>query len=75
MKYHEVVERVRRVINSCETIEQLKVAGKYSVLLIVKQFKKSDGDDLSDYFANRKKEEEMVSWLKMLVRKQKLAIK
>jgi len=74
MRYCEVVERIRRVVTSCDTIEQLKVAGKYSVLLIMKYCKKVSGDDLSEYFVKRAKEDELVSWLNVIVKKQKLSI-
>jgi hypothetical protein len=74
MKYHYVVDRIRKVVYSCKNTDQLNVAVKYAVLLIVNHFKNGGGDDLSDYVTRRKKEDEMVSWLKMLIRKQKVII-
>jgi len=71
MKYHEVAERVRKVICSCKTIDQLKVAARYSVILICDKFKRNNGEPFSVYLSNRIKEKEMISWTKTLIKDQK----
>ena len=75
MKYHSLVNKVRKVVRSCENIGQLEVAGRYSVLLICDNFKRLDTDNTHSYYAKRKKEEEIISWLKVLIRSQKVKMK
>lgn len=74
--YNFALNRIRKVVKSCETQEQLEVAGKYSKLLIFEYGYQTftGGEDLSAYFKVRRKKEEMISWLKMLIKTQKMKL-
>ena len=78
MKYELsfVLDRLRKVVYGCKSTEQLVCAGNYGVLLICKHtYHREDGFfDLSEYFEQREKRRDLISWLKVIVKKQKVKI-
>jgi len=66
MKYNQIVNKIRSVVYSCETNEQLDVACKYSFLLIDNYFIINKNDNIDERYDKIFLKNEMYNWLKFI---------
>lgn len=74
MNYHMCIDKCRKVIHSCESTDQLMVAGNYCVLLIKNITKTQYGDPIELIISNRIKHKELGDWLKVIVLEKKVSL-
>ena len=77
MKYNFVINRIRKVIKSCTTLEQIEVSKNYTARILEIYIKElsAGGDDLSKYFLAKEKRKELIKWAGALLKKQKVEIR
>lgn len=77
MEYIKVIQRIRKVIGSCKTVDQIKCAKKYATLYRRKHTRSyftHSGEDISGYFLMRRKDQELNKWIDSLIKEQRTKI-
>lgn len=72
MKYTFMIDKIRKVVYSCESNKQLHIANKYCMMLITRWVRQLNS--LDDGYSNRSFKVDVVTWLNVIIKRKSLEI-